>query len=84
MWCVDILYNELMLISHFSFMVIKCYALRDLVPFVKFKKREKHLWREYISVFSPNAGKHGQNNSEKPATLLKVTFLHGCFSPLKL
>ena len=21
-----------------------CYALRDLVPFVQFKKREKHLW----------------------------------------
>ena len=22
-----------------------CYALRDLVPFAQFKKREKHLWR---------------------------------------
>ena len=22
-----------------------CDALRDLVPFVQFKKREKHLWR---------------------------------------
>ena len=37
-----------------------CGALRDLVPFVKFKKREKHLL--------------------KPATLLKLTLLHGCFS----
>ena len=23
-----------------------CDALRDLVPFVQFKKREKHLWRD--------------------------------------
>ena len=23
----------------------KCDALRDLVPFAQFKKREKHLWR---------------------------------------
>ena len=23
----------------------KCDALRDLVPFVRFKKREKHPWR---------------------------------------
>ena len=23
----------------------KCDALRDLVPFVQFKKREKHLWK---------------------------------------
>ena len=22
-----------------------CGELRDLVPFVKFKKREKHLWK---------------------------------------
>ena len=25
--------------------VYKCGALRDLVPFVQFKKREKHPWR---------------------------------------
>ena len=37
-----------------------CDALRDLVAFVQFKKREKH-WL-------------------KPATLLKLTLLHGCFS----
>ena len=24
---------------------LTCDALRDLVPFVKFKKREKHPWR---------------------------------------
>ena len=29
----------------------KCGALRDLVPFVQFKKREKHPWR---SVFFLN------------------------------
>ena len=26
-------------------MWLKCGALRDVVPFVQFKKREKHLWR---------------------------------------
>ena len=25
-----------------------CVALRDLVPFVQFKKREKHPWRSVI------------------------------------
>ena len=39
-----------------------CGTLRDLVPFVQFKKREKHPWRS------------------KPATLLKLTLLRGCFS----
>ena len=24
---------------------VKCNALRDLVPFAQFKKREKHPWR---------------------------------------
>ena len=45
---------------------IICDVLRDLVPFVSSKKREKHPWRSVI--FS------------KPATLLKVTLLHGRFS----
>ena len=31
-----------------------CDALRDLVPFVQFKKREKHSWR--IVNFSKVAG----------------------------
>ena len=31
-----------------------CDALRDLVPFVQFKKREKHPWRSVI--FSKVAG----------------------------
>ena len=45
-------------------------VLRDLVQFVKFKKREKHPW----SVnFSKVAG-------FKPRSLLKLTLLHGCFS----
>ena len=33
---------------HLSFNQLKsekCGALRDLVPFVQFKKREKHPWR---------------------------------------
>ena len=43
-----------------------CDVLRDLVPFVQFKKREKHPWKSVI--FSEVAG------------LLKITFLHWCFS----
>ena len=27
---------------------IICDALRDLVPFVQFKKREKHTWKSFI------------------------------------
>ena len=41
-------------------------ALRDLVPFGQFKKRDKNPWRSVALV--------------QPATLLKVSFLHGCFS----
>ena len=44
-----------------------CGALRDLVPFLQFKKHEKHPWRSV--TFS----------RLQPATLLKVTLLHGCF-----
>ena len=39
-------------------------ALRDLVPFVQFKKRENHAWRSVTF---------------KPVTFLKVTLLYGCF-----
>ena len=46
-------------------------ALRDLVPFAQFKKRENHPWRSVN--FNKVAG-------FKPATLLKLTLLHGCFS----
>ena len=46
-------------------------ALRDLLPFAQFKKREKHPWRS--ANFRKVAG-------FKPATLLKLTLLHGCFS----
>ena len=42
----------------------KCGPLRDLVPFVQCKKREKHPWR---------------SADFKPATLLKLTLLHVCF-----
>ena len=48
-----------------------CDALRDLAPFIQFKKREKQPWRSLN--FNKVAGL-------KPTTLLKLTFLHGCFS----
>ena len=48
---------------------ILCGALRDLVPFVQFEKYEKHPWRSVLFRCRLN-----------PATLLKVTLLHGCFS----
>ena len=51
--------------------MIMCDALRDLVPFIQFKKPKKHPWRNF--TFSKVAG-------FKPATLLKVALLHGCFS----
>ena len=54
-----------------------CGALRDLVPFVQFKRREKKPWRSVN--FSKAAGFR-----LKLATLLKLTLLHGCFSRLKL
>ena len=44
-----------------------CGALRDFGPCTQFKKREKHLWK------SVTFSKH-------PATLLKVTLLHGYIS----
>ena len=40
--------------------------LRDLVAFVQFKKRAKQPWRSVTY--------------SKPATLLKVILLQGCFS----
>ena len=46
-----------------------CDALRDLLPFAQFKKREKCPWRSVN--FSKVAGS---------ATLLKLTLLHACFS----
>ena len=45
-------------------------ALRDLVPFVQFKEREKHPWR--IVNFSKVAG--------FSLTLPKLILLHGYFS----
>ena len=44
-------------------------ALRNLIPFVQFKKREKDPW---LSVTF-------ECYRLEPATLLKVTLLHGCF-----
>ena len=48
-----------------------CDALRDLVQSVQFKKRGKRTWRSV--TFSKIA-------RFQPATLPKVTLLHGCFS----
>ena len=33
------------ILKHQALRGLICSALRDLVPFVQFKKREKHLWR---------------------------------------
>ena len=66
---------------------IICDALRDLVPFVQFKKREKHPWRSI--TFSKVAGFCGTSKGfmkakpfeepQKPATLPKVTLFRGFF-----
>ena len=47
--------------------------MRDLVPFVPFKKREKHLWMSvsFVGVLL---------FALKPATLLKVVLIPGHFS----
>ena len=50
-------------------------ALGDLLPFVQFKKGKKHPWRSV--TFSKSAG---FSCRLKPAFLVKVTLLHGCFS----
>ena len=57
--------------------MIKSDVLRDLVPTVQFEKREKHPWRSvtFSKVVKLQA---------KPATLLKVTPLHGCFHVFKI
>ena len=47
------------------------WFLRDLIPFLQFKEREKHLWRSV--TFS-------KVSRLKFAILLKETLLHGCFS----
>ena len=41
-----------------------------MVPFLQFKKSEKHPWRSVTFDFL----------RLQPATLLKVALLHGCFS----
>ena len=41
-------------------------ALHELVPFLQFKNMKNTHWGVLLSV--------------KPATLLKITLLHGCFS----
>ena len=53
----------------YAFDLILCDALCDLVPFVQFKKREKHTWRSV--TFSKVAGY---------SLKVKLKLLHGCFS----
>ena len=48
-----------------SHMTHICDALRDLVPFIQFEKREKYSWKSVTFI--------------KVAGLLKVTLFHGCF-----
>ena len=68
--CCNKLLNVFCVIIALLYQII-CDALRDLVPFLQIKKREKHPWRRV--TFSKVAG-------YQLATLLKVTLLHGCFS----
>ena len=49
---------------------IICDALRNLVPFVQFKKREKTHGGVHAALV----------HATKPATLLKLALLHRCFS----
>ena len=48
-------------------------STRDLISFLQFEKREKHAWRNV--TFSKDTGR-----GVRPATLLKVTLFHECFS----
>ena len=70
----------------------KCGALRDLVPFAQFKKREKHPRRSvnfskvagfnvtFLNLWFSYVFRGYRNVTLKPATLIKLTLLHGCFS----
>ena len=63
-------FKSLIIIIHYYYCEsFICGALRDLVPFLPCKKREKDPW--WSVTFSKVV---------KPATLLKVIFLHGCLS----
>ena len=71
-------------ISNLSKHVNMCDALRDLVPFVQFKKREKHPWKSVtfrkLQAYSQSRPYHFKFfKACKPAALRKVTLLHGCF-----
>ena len=77
-----------------------CDALRDLVPFVEVKNREKHPWRSvtfskvadfFISIPPENVKKprgfltfSGGIEMEKPVTLLKVHPSMGVFHGFKI
>ena len=42
---MDIIVGESFCQLHSTKLNINCYVLRDLVPFVQFKKRDKYPWR---------------------------------------
>ena len=70
---IQSLTNEILIELIFNSQI--CDALRDLVPFEQFKKRENHPW---TSVTLSKVA--GSAKSYFKATLTKVTLLHGCFS----
>ena len=59
---LDVAHNHLESLPNGKFI---CEALRDLLPFVQFKKCEKHPWRR---------------DTLSKVALLKVTLLHRCFA----
>ena len=71
------------------------FALRDLVPFVQFKKREKHTWRStngtnvQIVQMVPNRAKHHKHfveivNGLHPLILFAKKFHLRCFTGICL
>ena len=59
-----------------------CDALRNLVPFVQFKKREKHPWRSV--TFSKAAGKRLQTFPLKHSkSFNKLLICHTCDGTLE-
>ena len=81
----------LVILLSYRYETLIWYVMRDLVPFVQFKKQKKHPWRILSSrlccslffiklqAFSPGTLLKRDSNTE-PAILLKVALLNGCFS----
>ena len=71
-WPFCNVYKDIMKVLFYRFKY-SCDDLRDLVPFLHLKKREKHSWRSI--TFSKAVG-------WTPANLVKIALLHGYFSRL--